>query len=46
LRTLPETFAFFVKLTQNIETRSFFRQRMPDCGQTFFSVGYELLMLS
>ena len=46
LRTLGETFTFFVKLTQNFQARFFFRQSAFQFGQAFFSVGEMLLLFA
>src|ERR1043166_7331509 len=46
LRTLSETRAFFVKLTQNFKTRFFFCLAALDVCELFLCAGDQLLMLS
>ena len=44
LRTLGQTFAFFIELTQNFESRSLFRQRPLDVSQILFRPGEKILL--
>ena len=46
LRTLRETFTFFIELMQNFQARFFFRQRAFEFGQAFFNFGETLLLFA
>ena len=46
LRTLPKTFAFFVKLTQNFEARFLLCLASFACSEFFLQACDKLLMLS